>query len=291
MNTELKKRLAQLNAQAKAGIFGEKVQENSLHYENLSLEGHNVFLQVVNDFYLVDHKTEEDKLIFGMADMFCQIIIVLYRDCKTRDEQIALSFLNGFIEDFQSVPGTCVYPQWEALAKASYALKNSNTFHNPLLSWQQSLKLIQAYNEFLNILLGYFLVAKRCALGKSHSLNVFNKTYGSKLNEFSQLTNGNDGAFYLIFRLAQPDLRNAIAHEDIWLDENTHTVKYSAGKPQKIDYEIGLVEFSMYGMVGSHLGQAYLVAIATILLIESRSLEHISQLPSHLIKLFTKQVN
>ncbi len=73
---------------------------------------------------------------------------------------------------------------------------------------------------------------------------------GSKFNEFSQLTGGDEGAFYLIFRLANPDLRNAIAHENIWLDSETDIVKYSAGKGPKVTYEMSLIDFMGLATVG-----------------------------------------
>jgi hypothetical protein len=286
MNSELKKRLLQLHTQSEAGMFGSKAQAAASEYKNLQDKGMQVFLKLVEDFYSVPKETEEDQMIANLSDLFCQLIIVVYREAKKQDEEIALAFANSFIKDFPNVQGSCLYSQWEALAKASFAFKSSAP--NSLLIWQQSLKLTQAYNEFLNALLGYFLIAWRCALGKSYPVNVLNNTFGSKLNEFSQLTGGDDGAFYLIFRLANPNLRNAIAHEDIWLDSETDIVKYSAGKGLKETYEMNLVEFMGLATVGSHLGQAYIVAIATIIILEDGSQQDIMQLPKHLIKVFTK---
>ena len=269
-------------------MFGRAVQAAASEYKSLQDKGMQVFLKLVKDFYGIPRKTEEDQMIANLSDLFCQLIIIVYREAKKQDKQIALAFANSFIKDFPNVQGSCLYPQWEALAKASFAFKSSAP--NSLMVWQQSLKLVQAYNEFLNALLGYFLIAWRCALGKSYSTNVLNNTFGSKLNEFSQLTGGDDSAFYLIFRLANPNLRNAIAHENIWLDSETDIVKYSAGKGPKVTHEMSLIDFMGLATVGSHLGQAYIVAIAAIIILEDGSRLDIMQLPKHLIKVFSKTI-
>lgn len=290
MDIELKRRLIQLNEQTKAGVFGNAAQASASEYESLKNTGMPVFIKLINDFYRQQRKTEEDQMMAKIADIFCQLIIVIYRDAKKQDEVVARAFANSFIEDFPGSIGSCLYPQWEALAKASFAFKSISDNKNQLLAWQQSLKLVQAYNEFLNALLGYFLIAWRCALGKSYSVSVLGNAYASKLNEFSQLTDGEDGAFYLLFRLANPDLRNAVAHEDIWLDQATNLVRYSAGKNPKMTYEMSLEEFVGYGAVGANLGQAYIVAIASIIVLEDGTAQDIKQLPPHLIKVFKKLV-
>lgn len=286
LNEELKRRLSQLYRMSKEGIFGEVVKEATSEYEELSISGIDIFLKVVADFYKPT-KTEEDRMMFKMADLFCQLIIVVYREAKKQDVIVAKAFLNSFIKDFPGAQGSCVYPQWESLARASYAFKAAK--NDQLLAWQQALKLVQANNEFLNVLLGYLIVVWRCASGKKFSPNVFNNPYGSKLNDFSQLTNGDNGIFYLIFRLAKPNLRNAIAHEDIWLDYNSNKVRFTDGKEQKISYEMDLIEFLSLAAVGSHLGQAYIAAISAILVLEEGSPAHLIQLPIHLVGVFFYQ--
>jgi len=287
MQPELKKRLAQLGNQSIQGLFGEQVKSNAAEYALLQNEGMNVFLKLIHDFYGKPLNTEEDRMMAEGADVFCQLIIAVYRETKKEDEDVAASFVNSFIEDFPNAPNSCLYPQWEALAKATMAFKSAPATQNPLIVWQQSLKLVQAYNEFLNVLIGYFLVAWRCALGKSYSINTFSNAYGAKINEFSQLTGGHDGAFNIIFQVANHSLRNAIAHEDIWLDSGTNTVKYTAGKRPKTTHEIGIGEFFGYAMMGANFGQAYIVAIAALIVLEDGSLEDKKRLPAHLVKVFT----
>lgn len=286
MKSELKKRLAQLQTESEKGIFGLEAQANSLEYLSLGQQNMDVFLKLINDFYNTPHKTEEDRGMAHIADMFCQLVIVVYREAKKQDEKVAMSFANAFIEDFPNAEGSCLYPQWEGLAKASFAFKSTPKTNNPLLVWQQSLKLVQAYNEFLNALLGYFLVGWRCALGKKYSEKTFSNAYGAKLNEFNQLTDGTDGAFALIFNIANYPLRNAIAHEDIWFDSESNVVRYSAGKNPKKEYQISLVDLLGYGAVGSHLGKAYIAAIATIIVLEDGLVKDKVQIPSHLMGVF-----
>ena len=187
MVQDIRQRLSQLNLMATQGIFGEEAKLAAVDYTRLSSSGMNVFLKVVADFYQ-PNKTEEDQLIFRMADLFCQLIIVVYREAKQEDRIVADAFLNSYIKDFPDAQGSCVYPQWESLARAAYAFKLAKT--HKLLAWQQAIKLVQAYNEFINVLLGYFIISWRCSVGKQYSKNVFDNSYGSKLNEFLQLTLG-----------------------------------------------------------------------------------------------------
>lgn len=266
---------------ATKGIFGEEAKQLAIEYAELS--GMEVFIKVVSDFYQ-PRKTEEDGMMFTIAELFCRLIIVIYREAKQQDSIVAEAFLNSFLKDFPNSQGSCVYPQWESLARAAYAFKVVKS--HELLAWQQSIKLVQAYNEFLNVLLGYFIVAWRCALGKKYSTHIFDSPYGLKLNEFSQLTGGENGAFYLLFRLAKPNLRNAIAHEEIWVDKDANKVKFSDGKGTHTTYEIDLAEFLGFAAVGSHLGQAYIAAIAAILILETGNIHELEVLPTSLVSVF-----
>ena len=51
---------------------------------------------------------------------------------------------------------------------------------------------------------------------------------------------------------------------------------------------MSLVEFLGYGAVGANLGQAYIVGIAAIIVLEDGTAQEIMQLPAHLVKMFRK---
>lgn len=282
MKKELKRRILQFGQQARRGDLGNAAQTSAEKYDKINFENMDPFIKLITDFYGRPRKTGEDVQIANLAERFARLLIVAYRDASRQDPQVGFAFANSFIEDFPGAPETCIYPQWESLAKASLAFENVSASENPLLIWQQSLKLVQAYNEFLNALLGHMIIAWRTALGKSHNINVFNNAYGSKLHEFAQLTGGDDGAFYLFPRLANVNLRNAIAHEDIWLDKDSGIVHYTAGKNPKQTYQIPIADLFGYATIGSHLCEAFLVAIASIIVLEDGSVRDKSKIPDHL---------
>lgn len=288
MDEELKRRLTQIGRMSASGKLGEDIQTSAQEYQ-LTPDGMPVFLKIIDDFYQ-RKETDGDKQIQQIADLFSQLIIVVYRDSKQKDAKVAKSIVNSFIKDFPDVEGSCLFSRWDSLAKAALAFKAVSKT-NPLLVWQQAKDVVLAYNEFLNVLLGFLIVGWRCALGKRYSTNVFNNAYGSKLNEFSQLTGGEDGAFYLICRLGKPHLRNAIAHGSVWLDTDEDKVKFEDGRETKTSYEMDLVEFVGLAAIGSHLPQAYLAATASIVVLEEGNAAEIAQIPTHLTKMFRHRVS
>jgi hypothetical protein len=99
-------------------------------------------------------------------------------------------------------------------------------------------------SEFLCGLLPYLIIMWRAANDKPVNDAVFSQPFGGLVNQFSNLTGGDEGPFYLFIRIARPRLRNAIAHETAWLDSNNVKVRYTDGREQKQEYEIDLVEFT-----------------------------------------------
>jgi hypothetical protein len=116
--------------------------------------------------------------------------------------------------------------------------------------------------------------------------NVLGNAYGSKVNEFAKLTNGENGPFYLYFRMADPTLRNSIAHSSIWLDSDEKKVRYVAGQQKKTEYEMDLMKFMAMGYLGSHLASSYIAALATIVVLEDGGSFVKGLIPMQLVKLF-----
>ena len=110
--------------------------------------------------------------------------------------------------------------------------------------------------------------------------------YSARVDQLSSLTGGEDGAFYLVIRLARPKIRNAIAHGDIWLDSEAAKVRYSTGGADRKEHEIDLMEFGALAMSGSHLPHSYLAAIGTIAVMEDGSELAKAFLPQHLVRVF-----
>jgi hypothetical protein len=283
LKEKLKRRLAQMGEMAESGMFGAAVEAATAEYEQISSSMLRL-IKFVRDLYQ-EKPTEVDHDMARVGDLFCQLIIVLYREAKKKDTEVAQAIVNSFIEDFPNTENTCVFPQWESLAKASLAFKAAKNAE-PVVVWQQSTRLFQAYNEFLSAFLGFFIIGWRCALSKDFSTNVLHNSYGSKLNEFDQLTGGEYGPFYLILRLAKPNLRNAIAHENVWFDRDSNIVRFTHGRRRETTEEMPLVEFMGLAALGSLIAQYYLAAITAIVILEDGKKSDIEQLPAHLIRVF-----
>lgn len=273
--------LEQFSKMAESGILGEEIRLSQDEY-NAFPEGVARFLKVIADYYQQNQKHTE---IAEIRVILFQLIVVAYREAKRVDQKIAFSVVDGFIEDYPGVSESCLLLKWCSMANASIAFREVSQTDNKLLVWQQACKLFQAYNEFFDSLLAYLVILWRTAQNKPTKLAIFSAAYADKINQFKDLTGSDDGAFYLIFRLARPNIRNAIAHENIWLDSENGKVMYVAGKPP-VKHEIDLVEFMALQAVGSHLGQVYLAAIALIVVMEYGTVEAQSLLPEELIELF-----
>ncbi len=226
-----------------------------------------------------------------MRSLTCQLLIVAYREAKRKDADIALSFVESFIGDYPGVPESSLLSRWCSLAQASLAFREVADSQNPLLVWQQVCKQFQAYNEFLNGLLAYMIILLRTSAGKAVRTAVFDAPYGNKVDQFNSLTGGEDGPFYLLCRLARPRIRNAIAHETIWLDSDAAKVRYTEGRAPRSEYEMDLVEFMGLALAGSHLPHAYLAALGVIAVMEAGNDRARSLLPLQLVRAYTHTTN
>ena len=90
--------------------------------------------------------------------------------------------------------------------------------------------------------------------------------------------------------LAQHKIRNAIAHDTIWLDSKANKVRYVDGRDQKIESEIDFFEFAAIATAGSHLAHTYLGAIGTIAVLEFGSEPAKSLLPKQLVSVFNHKM-
>lgn len=260
MNEGHRELLKQIGKLADDGLFGDSVKEARQEYKNLP-SAVAIMIRVANDF--VKETAEADEEYARIRDLACQLLIVAYREANKVDPTVAATLVNSFVQDYPGAPKSCLLPRWTALLQASQAARALIPVENKILAWQMTCKHFQAYNEFFDGLLGYLLNLWRAAKNKRTSPGVFDMAYGAKVNAFSDLTGGEDGAFYLFCRMAQPVVRNAIAHEAIWFDDENSVVRYEAGRP-KVTGEMDVVEFVGLAHAGSHIGAAYLGAVGLI---------------------------
>ena len=275
--------LKQFADMAADGQFGNSIKKAQKEYDQLPA-GIAILLKFVLDFWEeIFNKNDE---LAQIRNLTCQLLIIAYREAKKRDAEIAQSLVNSFTTDYPDVPESTLLPRWCSLAQASLAMREVAQSKNRLMVWQQACKQFQAYNEFLNGLLAYLIILWRTKEGRPVRANVFDTPYANKLDQFSSLTGGEDGAFYLFCRLARPKIRNAIAHETIWLDADENKVRYEEGRHPRTEHEMDLIEFMGLAAAGSHLAQSYLAAIAVIAIMEEEYELGKKVLPPQLVKVF-----
>lgn len=268
---------------AAEGQFGDSIIASRPEYDQLPM-GVAIMLKVIEDFCAESAK--HDSEIAEIRSLMCQLLIVAYREARRKDPDGALPFVHSFIEDYPGAPESSLLPRWCSLGNACLALREMAHSQNKLLIWQQTCKQFQAYNEFLNGLLPYLIILWRISLGKQIHTRVFDANYANKLDQFKSLTDGEDGPFYLFIRIARPRIRNAIAHETIWLDSDATKVRFTEGRNHKTESEMDLIEFAVLASTGSHLAHSYLAAIAVIVTMEAGTELAHSLVPPHLVRVF-----
>ena len=278
--------IQQFSQLASEGMFSQFIKASQQQYDKLKpLGGVAVLVQVAHEFHEVTE--HHDQEIGEIRSLICQLLIVAYREAKRKDPSIALAFVHSFIQDYPSIPESSLLPRWVSLTQSSLAIREISHSQNRLLAWQIYKQQFQAYNEFLNGLLSYLIILWRTSLSKRVNLNVFNANYANKVDDFNTLTGGEDGAFYIFSRLARPRIRNAIAHESIWLDSETGKVCFTEGRGNNnVESEMDLSEFVALSGIGSHLPHAYITAIAVIAVMEDGSDFAKSLLPLQLAQVF-----
>ncbi|MCK4394688.1 hypothetical protein KAX17_17440 [Candidatus Bipolaricaulota bacterium] len=277
-----KQLLEQVVEMAEEGKFGESIKAVRKEYEQLPV-GIATLLKCVTDAYADKHGI--NKEILQLRDLFCQLLVATYRDAARREPDVALALVHSLIRDYPGVPESCLAPQFCALMQAALSFRELAYSKNRLLVWQQMSRLVLAYNEFLNALLGYLIPCIRCSRGKEPNAKIFSMPYSARVKELNALTGGENGPFYLITRLARPKIRNAIAHGTIWLDSKAAMVRYPDG-PRKRKSEIDLLKFGALALSGSHLAEPYLAAAGTIAVMEDGSELARQFLPAHLVRVF-----
>lgn len=265
MKNSHKNLLKQLSKMVANCKFSRDITESQAVYNTL-LSDESILIKTIIDF--VEETAKHSSEIAYFRNLICQLFIVAYRESKRKDHLVSEAFFNSFTKDYPGVAESCLLPRLVSLINSSLAMKEVTHTENSLLIWQQALKQFQAASEFLNGLFPYLIIMWRTANKKSYNTSVFNKPFGQLVNQFSDLTGGEDGAFYLFIRISRPKIRNAIAHETIWLDSENAKVRYIDGKDNKQEYEIDLIEFIAIASISSHLAHTYLAALAVIGIME-----------------------
>lgn len=281
MNKRYQQILRQISEMARDGTFGDEAQQQSKNYVNIQ-DGIPTLLYFLNDFY--EQTLNEDELIADARLIFLQGLVVLYRESQRANPEIAQAYIASLLMDYPGTHASALLNQWNALAHASLGFKSIARSENALILWDQSQKLFQAYNEFLNGLLPFLIISWNCIRKNEIELNIFKMSYALKAKKFSEITQGENGPFYLFHRIMKPRIRNAIAHSSISYDREHSAIHYVNGVKQKTEYEISLIEFMGLVTLGSHLGTAYIAALSAGIVWEVGTDKEKQSLPPHLFK-------
>lgn len=276
----LLKQLSEMVANCK---FSRDIRESQAVYSTL-LSDEYILIRTIIDF--VEETVKHSSEIASFRNLICQLFIVAYRESRRKDHLVAEAFFNSFTEDYPGVAESCLLPRLVSLVNSSLAMREVAHTENRLLIWQQVAKQFQAASEFLNGLFPYLIIMWRTANNKSYKTSVFNQPFRQLVNQFSNLTGGEDGPFYLLILISRPEIRNAIAHETIWLDSENGKVRYVDGRDNKQEYEIDFIEYIAIASISSHLASTYLAALAVIGIMEFGSNFAKSLVPITLVNVF-----
>lgn len=279
--TSRERLLTQFTRLAEAGHFGADAKSSTDTYAGIPDDLDRAVK------FLCDFEAQEvDASLREGRELMTTLILAIYQGAREKDADVADAFANAFITDYPGTRGTSLLDRWTSLAEASYGFKTmAAESKNPSLVWQQTARLILMTNEFLNGLFGLLILAARAALGKRANPNVLNNAFASKKHELAMLTGGEDGLLYPFFRLADPPLRNGIAHGTAWLDVDEGRVVFTDGRREKKEMERDLMLVMAMAQLGTHLAQSYVAAISVILIDASANMLACSRVPSRLLNL------
>jgi len=130
MKESHKKLLEQFSRMADSGAFGDQIAESRSEYEQLP-KGIPVMLKTVSDF--CTGSPSDSSEIAQMRQLACQSLIVAYREANRNNSNIAVHFVNSFIQDYPGVAESCLLPRWTSLGNACLAFRELANSQNRLL--------------------------------------------------------------------------------------------------------------------------------------------------------------
>ncbi|MBE9468745.1 MAG: hypothetical protein IMY72_10570 [Bacteroidetes bacterium] len=258
------------------GIFGKEASKGSYEYDRIEGNSSEVFLKNINDFY-----SKEIHSIFRPYPIaLIKIILSLFFKNNKEHTEIADYFTLIFQRDIDGFKNSCIKNKYLNSLEAGHAFKQSINSKNPLIIWELAKNSFLANNEFYNILIGVILINYRASIEKPYKLNTLTMKYGNKVNQLKEL-NPSDENYNLFFELMRPEIRNAIGHQTIWYNKETEIVTYLNDKTEKNE-TISIQDFILLNSKASYLAEAYLVAMSTIGIFISGSVQDKTRLPKKL---------
>ncbi len=279
MEDSVRKRLNNITSLALSGALGNETKKVAERYRDMPT-GYESTLEIIKDLYVAQSDAAEDQQLFNIKRMLIYQLFKCYSVLKTNDPSTAKAFANSLIEDHPQVSDSCALPQWDSLTQAIMAFKQVCRSTYPIV-WNATLQMIRASFEFYNKILGYLILSLAFEQGRRLSVNILQNAFGAKTDLFRQLTSANADTYKILLMLSNNNLRNSIAHGDIIHHTDTNDVTYKDTRTDS-EYSMNIGEFVAIGNLGVELGQAYIIALGSILVLENGGAAHTQALPKDL---------
>ena len=256
MKKENNRRYDQIKKQTGDGVYGKEAQNLLNDIQNVPQGSVEVFFKPINNFFSKDI----NPIFKPYAISLIKIILSLFLKNNKNNPELSDYFNLTFNRDIDGLPNSCIKGKYASMLEAGHAFKQS-VRTNQLVLWELSKNYFLSYNEFMNHLIGIILINLQYSIKNKYKLNTLNNAYGNKISELKKLTPKPD-YYNTLLELLNPDIRNAIAHQTIWFNEENNNVIYKNNKG--IEEKISITDFILLNSKASYLAEAYLVAIGTI---------------------------
>ena len=283
MDDEMKKRLEEISRQTSRGDHGLKAMGVAEEYKILRGDDSGTFLKSITDYF--KKREDVDKKLLPLLDDVFESLLRIYIKAHKKNPEIAEYFVSSYLTNIPGTENTALFHKSSGLVNASLAFSNVLDLKNPVVLGEVAIKLSLSYNEFLNGLLGILILLIKCDLGLNCNVSQLKATYGSKVHEFNRLLEVYKLPYQLFKQFANSNLRNAIAHEEIWIDSEKAEVHYS----NKDDaYTMDLTEFLTLNTYATYFAEIYFTTLTVIALFMSGTKEEKSKLPAKLIEMMKR---
>jgi len=286
MDDQIKKRLEEISRQTSRGNYGLQAKNMAEEYRNLKADEPKTFLKSITDYF--EKRKDIDKELLPLIDDIFESLLRIYIRAHKKNPEIAEYYVSSFLANIPGTENTALFHKSSGLINASLAFSNILGSKSPITLWEVAIKLSLSYNEFLNGLLGILILLIKCDLDLNCSVSQLKSTYGSKVHEFSRLLEEYNLPNQAFKQFANANLRNAIAHEKIWLDSDEAVVHYSN---KDTPYTMGLADFLELNTYATYFGDIYLTTLNVIALFMTGAKEEKSKIPTKLIKILKRSLS
>jgi hypothetical protein len=282
VNENTRRRLKEMAQMTLDGLYGEEAMKGTREI------GDDPTGLRAAQWFLGDFKSSEDtEEIFQFKSILWQTFLYTFKETKKKNPSIADSFVLSLINDFPQYPNSNLLPRWESYIQASIAFRQVAKSNNFLQIWNLGKSHFLLYNEFIDGLLGFLIICWQQIMSKQIKPGIFKANYGTKIDNFNQLTDGENEIFSVLTRISRPKIRNAIAHGKISIFREEGVIRYLE-KNSSCEQKIDTSEFFLLCYMGSHLGQSYVAFLLSVIVLESGIAKEIDKLPTQIIELFFK---